>query len=64
MEAIGQALDAVSGRDVLGWFAHCVVTDWPINLREKCSKGSLLRIGWPSCSLRWAYGGSQIMSYL
>ena len=23
VEAIGQALDAVSGRDVLGWFAHC-----------------------------------------
>jgi hypothetical protein len=23
VEAIGQALDAVSGRDVVGWFAHC-----------------------------------------
>ena len=23
VEAIGQALDAVSGRDVRGWFAHC-----------------------------------------
>jgi transposase len=23
VEAIGQALDAVSGRDVLGWFSHC-----------------------------------------
>ncbi len=23
VEAIGQALDALSGRDVLGWFAHC-----------------------------------------
>ncbi len=23
VEAIGQALDALSRRDVLGWFAHC-----------------------------------------
>jgi transposase len=23
VEAIGRALDAVSGRDVRGWFAHC-----------------------------------------
>jgi hypothetical protein len=23
IEAIGQALDAVSGRDARGWFAHC-----------------------------------------
>ncbi len=31
MEAIGQALDAVSQRDALGWFAHCGyrLTDQP-----------------------------------
>jgi transposase len=32
MEAIGQALDAVSQRDALGWFAHCGyrLTDQPV----------------------------------
>ncbi len=32
VEAIGQALDAVSRRDVLGWFSHCGYrfTDQPV----------------------------------